>query len=110
MEGIRIPYKSYKVAGAGEIHIEEGTASTGGALGKAIGVTWGKHGVIGGVIDRREIKRLVKDLTEWLCETKSKTSKRKYIDPQAEIDTKVDSKLKRMKDDFLNYKLIKIWR
>ena len=58
----------YEVQGAGIVRLECRThiSSCGTANGISVGVSWGKFGSAGGVMDKKDVKRLVKDLTCWL--------------------------------------------
>lgn len=49
----------FEVQGAGEIHVgTNANAWCGTAAGFLLRVSWGKHGLAGGVLDRDEAKRL----------------------------------------------------
>jgi len=61
----------FEVTGAGSIRIEHDAISySGGAAGLGVGVSWGRYGYIGGVLDAAEVRKLRDALNEWLdrCE------------------------------------------
>lgn len=57
--------EKFEVPGAGYIHISNTLShSTGNANGFGIGVSWGRHGYMGGVLDRKEAIRLAELILE----------------------------------------------
>jgi len=57
----------YLVAGAGELILQtDGIAATGSEVGVGVAVTWGDHGMAGGVLDVQQVRQIVKDLSDWL--------------------------------------------
>ena len=61
----------YPVVGAGSVVIsiaKHGMRGTGTARGVSVGVTWGKYGEAGGVMDISVVRSLVNDLSKWLKE------------------------------------------
>lgn len=63
-----IPELRLPVAGAGELVIGgiDGSVRTGSSCGLAIGVTWGRFGESGGVLDVYHVKTLAYALQSWL--------------------------------------------
>ena len=65
---LEITETRFKVSGAGELIIgaEPGHIySCGTSRGIHVGATWGEHGEVGGAIDRKEVKKLIKYLQDW---------------------------------------------
>ncbi len=61
----------FEVIGAGELKISgelevSGPSRCGGARGVHIGVSWGRHEYAGGVMDKKEMRRLVECLQKYL--------------------------------------------
>ena len=56
---------SFEVAGAGTLRLS-GPSYCGGATGVGISVSWGRHDWAGGVMDVKEVKRLISRLQEHL--------------------------------------------
>ncbi len=69
MKGKHTDEYRYPVVGAGDLVIsisKHGMRGTGTARGISVGVTWGKYGEAGGVMDISVVRQLVDDLGEWL--------------------------------------------
>lgn len=61
--------EKFEVPGAGFIHISNRIGFTcGNANGFDFGVSWGRHGYVGGVLDRREAIRLAEFILEKVAE------------------------------------------
>jgi hypothetical protein len=56
-------YKYFEVIGAGKIQISNSAKwSCGGKKGFSFGVEWGKHGVVGGVLSKKEAIKLAEHI------------------------------------------------
>ena len=59
----------FVIAGAGDLVIGASQGSCqhcGGSYGVGVAVSWGDHAEAGGVMDVKEVKRLIKLLNEWV--------------------------------------------
>jgi hypothetical protein len=60
-------YETYDVCGAGKVRIiTDSLSGCGKANGVSFSCDWGQFGMCGGVMDRKDVKRLLKDLQEWV--------------------------------------------
>jgi hypothetical protein len=84
----------FLVPGAGAIAVSGFGHSTGGAYGFGIGVSWGQHGFVGGVIGMTEARRLAEYIIE-KCSEQTMTEHELL----AESKRKMDDCIERLKTD-----------
>lgn len=77
-KNVRCEHRFY-VSGAGELIFGESiNSSCGGVVGFHVGITWGRHGESGGVMDRKEAKKLADFILNQLNNQKPLTKEQMY--------------------------------
>lgn len=69
MKDIDLSRKHFHVDGAGVVQIgNSASCRCGQSVGVSIGVSWGTHGYAGGVMDRKEVRKMISHLQRLLGE------------------------------------------